>query len=157
NRRKDYEDNFVKYQDDLNVPYYLLFEPERQELRLYRLHGKSYARVEPNKHGRLAVPELEVEVALLDGWARFWFRGELVPLPDDLQKEVDELREQLDQARTQAVEEKRRADRQRRRAEKEKGRAEKEKERADLEKQRADLEKQRAEAAEEELKRLRAL
>lgn len=143
NRRKDYEDNFHKYEQDLKVPYYLLFEPDSQELRLYRHNGVAYARVEPNEHGRLPVPELEVEVALLDGWARFWYQGELVPLPDDLLREADELREQLEEAREQAVQEKRRADRQQRRAEKEK--------------QRAESEKRRADAAEEEVKRLRAL
>jgi Uma2 family endonuclease len=136
NRRKDYEGNFQKCEQDLKVPYYLTFEPERQELRLYRLDGSRYAPVEPNEHGRLAVPELELEVALLDGWARFWHRGEFVPLPDDLVREAEELRTQLDEARTRVVREKRRADRQKRRA---------------------DEEKHRADAAEEEVKRLRAL
>ena len=43
--------------------------------------------MKPNKAGRLAVPELETEAAILDGWVRFWFHGELVPLPGDLVRE----------------------------------------------------------------------
>jgi Uma2 family endonuclease len=143
NERKDYEDSFRKYEQHLRVPYYLLFHPEKQELRLYRHNGVSYDLVAANEHGRFAVPELEVEVGLLDGWARFWYQGELIPLPEDLQKEIDQLREQLEAARTQAVKERRRAERQKRRAQQEKHRAQQEKHRAD--------------AAEEEVKRLRAL
>ncbi len=127
--RKDYEENMLKYEEELKVPYYLIFDPDRQDLRLFHLRGANYGRVEPNQNGRLPVPELEVEVALFDGWARFWHQGELVPLPEDLQREVDELREQLDRARTDAVMERRRAERQ----------------------------KRRADAAEDEVKRLKAL
>ena len=122
-RRKDYEANFIKYEQDLKVPYYLLFEPRGQELQLHHHNGMNYERVPANEEGRLGVPELEVEVALLKGWARFWHRGVLVPLPDDLQREVDVLREQLDQARAQSVREKRRAARQKHLAEQEKQRA----------------------------------
>jgi len=31
NKRKDYDDNFRRYRDDLHVPYYLLFDPELGE------------------------------------------------------------------------------------------------------------------------------
>jgi hypothetical protein len=99
--RKDYEDNFRKYERELKVPYHLLFYPDEQELTLYRHSGKKYVTVLPNASGRYAVPELELEVALLEGWARFWFRGELVPLPPDLQAELEETRRQLDRTRAQ--------------------------------------------------------
>jgi hypothetical protein len=39
--------------------------------------------------GAVRDPELEPEVALLDRWVRYWFRGELVPLPGELVKERD--------------------------------------------------------------------
>ncbi len=171
NWRKDYEGSFLKYQDDLKILYYLLFDPDTLDLRLFRHNGLTYDYVRPNEHGRLAVPELEVEVALLDGWVRFWYQGELVPLPEDLVREIDELREQLDEARTQVVLEKRRADRLARLAEQEKQRVKQEKQRtlqarqaadrqtrlAEQERQRAEQQTQRAESAEEELSRLRAL
>ena len=43
-----------------------------------------YVAVKPNAAGRLEVPILELEVALLDDWVRFWFRDELVPLPGQM-------------------------------------------------------------------------
>jgi Uma2 family endonuclease len=95
NKRKDYEDNFQKYERELKVPYYLLFYPDARELTLFRLRGRTYRSVKPNEHGRLAIEQLDVEVALLDDWMRFWYNGELLPLPADLQRNLDETRRQL--------------------------------------------------------------
>jgi hypothetical protein len=47
----------------------------------------------------VAIPELELEAALLDGWVRYWFRGELLPLSPDLQRRVDELVAELNEER----------------------------------------------------------
>jgi Uma2 family endonuclease len=110
-KRKDYEDSFHKYERHLKVPYLLLFYPDNQELSLYRHNGRKYVSVKPNAQGRYAVPELEIEVALLDGWVRFWFRSELLPLPADLQRELNEVRRQLTEQKRQLAEQKRRADR----------------------------------------------
>src|SRR5262245_12111360 len=52
NKRKDYEGSFSKYERELKVPYYLIFYPDNQELTLYRLVGKKYVSVKPNKAGR---------------------------------------------------------------------------------------------------------
>jgi Uma2 family endonuclease len=95
NKRKDYDDNMDKYEQQLQVPYYLLFQPDVQELTLYHHNGHKYVSVKPNAAERYAIPELELELALLDGWVRYWFRGELLPLPADLQRDLDELRHQL--------------------------------------------------------------
>jgi Uma2 family endonuclease len=84
NWRKDYEDNYDKYEEELKVPYYLRFYPDNEELTVFRRAGDRYAAVTPNANGRLAIPELELDAALLDGWVRYWFRGELVPLTRDL-------------------------------------------------------------------------
>lgn len=106
NKRKDYEDSFDKYERELKVPYYLIFYHDNNELTLYHHDGKKYVSVKPNEHDRYAIPELEIEVGLLDGWARFWFRGKLLPLPGELQRELDEerkhnkeLADKLDQER----------------------------------------------------------
>jgi Uma2 family endonuclease len=114
NQRKDYDDSFKKYERELKVPYYLLFFPEAQELTLYRHTRRKYAAVKPNTAGRYPIRELEMELALLDGWVRFWFRGQLLPLPADLlrdleaaQCEVREVRRQLQQALQQAEHERR--------------------------------------------------
>jgi Uma2 family endonuclease len=98
NRRKDYVDSFEKYESQLRVPYYLVFDPEHQDLRLYHLAGPRYAPVQAGAEGRYPIPELEVEVGLLDGWARYWHRGELLPLPAELQGQVGRMAEQLRQA-----------------------------------------------------------
>lgn len=82
--RKDYDDNYEKYEEELKVPYYLLFYPDNEELTVFRLTNGRYAAITPNEAGRLPIPELELEVALHDGWVRFWFRGELLPLPAEL-------------------------------------------------------------------------
>jgi hypothetical protein len=134
-RHKDYEKNFRKYERDLKVPYYLLFYPDTQDMGLYRLRQGRYGSVKPNRHGRCPIRKLDMEVGRLDGWVRYWFEGELLPLPADLQRG-------LDAARRQAAEEKQRADAEQRRA--------------DDEKRRADELQQRLEAAERELRALRA-
>lgn len=101
NKRKDYDDNYERYHKELRVPYYLLFYPDNQDLTVFRQAGGKYVSVTPNEHGRLAIPELELEAALLDGWVRFWFRGELLPLPGDLLKQLNATRDQLAKAREQ--------------------------------------------------------
>ena len=97
--RKDYEDNMRKYERELKVPYYLLFYPETQDLTLFRRGKTRYVSVKPNDTGRLAIPELELEVALLDGWARYWFRGELLDLPADLKRSLLEAKEEARRAK----------------------------------------------------------
>lgn len=106
--RKDYEGNMLKYEQSLKVPYYLLFYPDNDELTVFRLAGDRYATTTPNAAGRLPIPELELEAALLDGWVRFWFRGELVPLPGELVRRIAAMEDQLaatQEARAAAVRE----------------------------------------------------
>ena len=94
-KRKDYTDSMNKYEHDLKVPYYLLFLPELQEMTLYHHNGEKYISVKPNAHGRCEIPELELEVGLHGGWMRYWFRGELLPLPAELQAELQKERHEL--------------------------------------------------------------
>ena len=95
NRRKDYDDNFDKYEKELKVPYFLLFYPDSQDLTLYRHTGKKYSSVKPNRHGRCAIPELDMEVGLLDEWVRYWHKGKLLPLPADLQRDLDRANQRV--------------------------------------------------------------
>ncbi len=111
-RRKDYGESFRKYEQELKVPYYLLFVPEVQEMNLFHLEGERYVSVPPNGNGRCAIPELEMEVGVLDGWGRYWHRGKLLPLPADLQRALDEVQRKLEEANRRAEEEARRADEQ---------------------------------------------
>src|SRR5262249_51986415 len=102
NKRKDYEDSFDKYERDLKVTYYLVFYPDQQELTLYHHNGKQYVSVKPNEHGRYPIPELDLEVALLDDWVRFWYQGELLPLPADLERDLKEAHRRADAEKRRA-------------------------------------------------------
>ena len=143
--RKDYEDSFKKYERDLKVPYYLAFYPDNQDLTLYRHNKRKYVAVKPNGEDRCAIPELDLELGLLEGWVRFWYKRQLLLLPADLQSELDQARQRADQEKQRADQEKQRADQEKQRADQEKQRADQEKQRAEQEKQRAEQEKQRAE------------
>jgi Uma2 family endonuclease len=125
--RKDYDESFYKYERELKVPYYLIFHPDEQELTLFRHTKRKYVSVKPNEQGRLALPELDLEMGLLDEWCRYWYKGKLLPLPGDLLRSLEQAQERADQ----------------------------EKQRADREKQRADQEKEARLAAERELQLLR--
>jgi Uma2 family endonuclease len=100
-RRKDYEDNHQKYEHELKVPYYLLFYPDNEELSVFRMVGGKFTTLLPNESGRLAIPELEIEAGLLDGWVRYWFRGELLPLPGELLRQLNAARVELSTAQNE--------------------------------------------------------
>jgi Uma2 family endonuclease len=104
-KRKDYKDNFEKYEKELKVPYFLLFDPETQELTLNQFKRGRYRKAAPNEFGRLAIPELDLEVAVHEGWVRFWFRGELLSLPGDLLRELRETKRLLSEASAETVRE----------------------------------------------------
>jgi len=95
NKRKDYDDNMHKYERELKVPYYLLFYPDGRELTLYHHNKRRYVSVKPNEDDRLAIPELDMEVALLEGWVRYWYLGDFLALPAQLQSELDEAKRRL--------------------------------------------------------------
>jgi Uma2 family endonuclease len=97
NHRKDYEISLAKYEQELKVPYYLVSYPEAQEMTLFKLAKSRYGSVRANRNERFPVRELEMEVALLDGWVRYWYKGELLALPADLQRDLHATRRQLKQ------------------------------------------------------------
>jgi Uma2 family endonuclease len=104
NQRKDYDDNFDKYENELQVPYYLILYPEDQELSLFQMKSKKYASVKLNRHGRYPIRKLEIEVAVLDGWVRFWYEGELPPLPADLLRDLEIARREANHQKQRADE-----------------------------------------------------
>jgi hypothetical protein len=155
-KRKDYEDNHRIYERELKVPYYLVFYPDNQELTLFHLRGRRYVTVKPGRNGRLAIPELELEVAIHEGWMRFWFRGELLPLPAELQRELDDTRRRLVEESRRADQEAHRADEQAPRAEEQARRADEQARRAEELQQQVQAEREARLAAERELAELRA-
>jgi Uma2 family endonuclease len=110
NKRKDYEENLVKYEQKLQVPYYLVFYPDNEEMTLYKLTQGKYLSVKPNKQNRCPIRRLEMEIGLLGGWVRFWLRGDLLPLPADLQLRLEETEERLAVAEIRAEQEGKRAE-----------------------------------------------
>ena len=87
--RKDYQKSYDKYEIELKVPYYLLFYPDAQELSLYKFSKRKgkYLSVRPDDAGHYAIRELDLTVALVDEWARYWWKGQLLPIPTELMKE----------------------------------------------------------------------
>jgi Uma2 family endonuclease len=116
--RKDYDTNLTRYERHLKVPYYLLFNPEAQELILYRHNGRRYVSTPPYDAGLYPVPELEMHVGIIDDWVRYWHRGTLLPLPDELEAMLEAERGERADAERAARSEKRRADREARAREK---------------------------------------
>ena len=63
-----------------------------------------------DENGRCAITELDIEVALHDGWVRFWHRGELLPLPADLLHSLEEAQHTLQETQRQLADVTRRAE-----------------------------------------------
>jgi Uma2 family endonuclease len=93
--RKDYEESFRKYEQELKVPYCLLFHPENQDLRVYHHDGEHYVRLEPDLNGRCLITDLDLQVGLHQQWVRFWHQGQLLELPSELQQRLDEQARQI--------------------------------------------------------------
>src|SRR5262249_11845501 len=88
---------------ELKVPYYLLFVPREQELTLYHHTETRHVSVKPSAQARYAIPELEMELGLLDGWVRVWFRGQLLALPAELQRDLEKERKRAESAEAEVA------------------------------------------------------
>ncbi len=108
--RKDYEDNFVKYEQHLKTTYYLVFYPDNQDMTLYKLQKGHYVSVKPNKQGRCQIPKLDMEVGLLEGWVRYWYQGKLLPLPAEQLRSLEEISDRLAVSQKQTEEQAQRAE-----------------------------------------------
>jgi hypothetical protein len=144
--RKDYKENVGKY-GELQVRYYLLYEPEKCKLVLYVHDGEKYVEASENQQGRLALPELELEAGISGRWMRLWYQGELLPTTLEEHDRAEEERRNTLAERRRAEVADRRAEEARQRAEEARQRAEAERQRAEAERQRAEAERQRAEEA----------
>ena len=99
-RDKDYVDSFNKYEQELQVRYYLSFDFDRQDLRLCRHDGERYVRLEPDITGRVAIEELDLLIGLHETWIRFWYQGQLLPLPRELKQQLEEREATIRQLRS---------------------------------------------------------
>ncbi|MFO0841281.1 MAG: Uma2 family endonuclease [Gemmataceae bacterium] len=123
NERKDYDTNLRIYERHLQVPFYMAFYPDLQDLSLFRLQAGKYVLVLPNASGRYPIDTIDVEVAILEGWVRYWYLGKLLPLPAELDRDLIAARAQLLKAQKRADDERKRAEDERKRADDEKKRA----------------------------------
>ena len=149
--RKDYNDHFRKYERELKVPYYLRIDTDNQQFILYHHTGQKYVSVKPNAKGRLELPQLNLEIGLLDGEVRYWSQGELLLLPGELLREIEKYRRLVDAAKQNADEAEQRADEAEQRADEAEQRADVAKRRADEAEQRVDEAKRGADDAKQSL------
>lgn len=131
------------YEQVLQVPTYVIFEPDSGLLETYRLADSGYQLEQPDENGHHWIPELNLFLGTWRGqkeertgyWLRWWDPDRQI-LPWAVEKVAAE--------RQRAEEERQRAEEERQRAETERQRAEEERQRADQEQQRAEAERQRA-------------
>jgi hypothetical protein len=130
------------YEQILQVPIYVVFDPHSLLLEVRQLEAGQYVLRSPNDQGRVWIDALNLFLGVWHGqrlghtihWLRWW-----------------------DEAENLLLWSFEKAEQERQRAEQEHQRAEQERQRAEQERQRAEQERQRAEAAEQELERLRSL
>lgn len=109
----------ILYQDVWRVPEYYWFHPETLEFAGFRLIGSSYVAISPTALDRLPSEQLGLELGIHEQQLR-WFtpEGDLIPFPEDAE------RQRAEQERQRAEQEHQRAEQERQRAEQEHQRAE---------------------------------
>ena len=146
------------YEQILQVPIYIVFEPEAGLLEVYRLKGDRYQLELPNENGWHWLPELGLFLGTWQGkkeertgyWLRWWDEaGNLLPWAVE---QIEQERQRAKQEAQLAQQEHLRAEQEHLRAEQEHLRAEQERQRAEQECQRAEQERQRAERLAEYLR-----
>jgi Uma2 family endonuclease len=115
---------FWVYEHIIQPTYYVIHDPEREELTVYELVRGRFQQLTPTPAGRFRVAPLEIELGIWSGeylggpanWLRAWdLKGVLIPTPQELIE--------LEQGR--AAEERKRAEEERKRADREQDRANK--------------------------------
>ena len=134
------------YEQILQVPTYVTYDPYEPSLEVRCLQNKRYVMQEAEAQRRVWIPELNLFLGIWSGerlrqtanWLRWW----------------DAAGNLLLWSAEQTDQERQRADQEQQRADQEQQRADQEQQRADQEQQRADQEQQRAERLAAELRKL---
>lgn len=92
-----------QYEHNLAVPYVVRFDPESGQLAVQHLIGSLLVPCDISAAGRAGIPELELELGVIDGVLRFWFRGELVPLPAEVLNHQQEQAAEIARLRKELV------------------------------------------------------
>lgn len=138
------------YEQILQVPTYVTYDPYEVSLEVRRLQNGQYQIENADPNGRFWIPELRLFLGIWNGerlgqsmnWLRWWDEQGLLLLWSSEQAEQE--RQRAEQERQRAEQERERAEQERQRAEQEQQRAEQEHQRAEQEQQRAEQERQRA-------------
>ncbi|MDA1017068.1 MAG: hypothetical protein O3A00_21745 [Planctomycetota bacterium] len=88
----------------IKVPYYLCFHRATQTFEVFEHNGTNYDLMPTEPNGRYRIPEIDLEIGLKERWVRFWHRGELLPLPDELAVQAAQKDELLGLQREQLAE-----------------------------------------------------
>ncbi|OPH11270.1 hypothetical protein CENA302_01075, partial [Cylindrospermopsis raciborskii CENA302] len=140
------------YEQILQVPVYIIFDPDGGLIEYYELRNGRYELKQPDENGRHWIGSMELFLGTWQGakegrtgyWLRWWEEtGNLLPWALEL----------IEQERQQAEQERQRAEREHQRAEQERQEKEREHQRAEQERQRAEQERQRAEQERQEKER----
>ena len=98
------------YQDVWRVPEYYWFHPETMEFAGFRLNNDQYEAISANEQGNLTSEQLGLALGIHDRKLR-WFTaaGELIPLPEEQERQAKEQAEQREIQERQAKEQERQA------------------------------------------------
>jgi Uma2 family endonuclease len=120
---------FWVYERAIKARYYVIYDPDREDLSVFELLNGQYESVAPSPEGRFRITPIQVELGIWSGlyrgypgsWLRVWdWNGNLIPCPEE---QVDQERNRADQERNRADQERNRADQERNRADQERRRA----------------------------------
>jgi len=95
------------YQDVWRVPEYYWFHPETLEFQGFRLVGLRYEEIAPTENGRLPSEQLGLELGVHERQLR-WLtaEGELIPLPEEAERQrAEQERQRAEQERQRAEQE----------------------------------------------------
>ncbi|BAU11874.1 hypothetical protein LEP3755_23770 [Leptolyngbya sp. NIES-3755] len=97
------------YQDVWRVPEYYWFHPETMEFAGFRLIGGTYAEIEPTEDGRLPSEQLGLELGIHDRQLRWFTAGDLIPFPEEVERQRTEQEHQRAEQEHQRAEQERQA------------------------------------------------
>jgi Uma2 family endonuclease len=103
------------YQDVWRLPEYYWFHPETLEFAGFRLVNGHYEPIAPVENGRLPSEQLGLQLGIHERQLR-WFtaEGELIPLPEEAERQrAEQAQQQAEQAQQQAEQERQRAEQER--------------------------------------------
>ncbi len=101
------------YQDVWRVPNYFWFHPQTLEFAGFQLVNSQYEPIDPTESGLLWSEQLELYLGIHERQLR-WFtaEGQLVPLPEDAEREAKEQAQQAEQQARQAEQQARQSEQQ---------------------------------------------